>query len=82
MKASLLSADDLSPLIDKLPPEERIRLAYYALRIKRSVETLAPRVPAVAAPAGLPDMTEFQRGLGVAPYPRSSVLELRAEERG
>ena len=85
MKDAHLSADDLTPLVDKLSTEERIRLAYYALKIARAMDSHAKGPTSSLTPltlGGLPDMTEFHERLGVRPYPGNSVVEMRSEERG
>lgn len=77
-KPALLTADDLSPLVQKLSPQEQVRLAYYALRIARA--TAKTGVDASADGKTHPDMREFHRSLGIAPYPANTVLEMRGEE--
>lgn len=37
--------------------------------------------PESSQPPKLPDMEEFRRSLGIAPYPGNSVIEGREEER-
>ena len=81
MKTSPLSASDHQPLVDQLPPEERVRLAYYALRIARSLAAPERRAVQTAAPQeGLPDMADFHARLGVATYPGNAVIEMRDED--
>lgn len=80
-KTPTLTADDLSPLVEKLPPEEQLRLAYYALRIARSLAAPERRAVQTAAPQeGLPDMADFHARLGVATYPGNAVIEMRDED--
>ena len=55
-----------------------MRLAYYALRIARAIAKTGVDASADGKP--LPDMREFHRSLGIAPYPGNTVLEMREEE--
>ena len=81
MKTSPLTASDLQPLVDQLPAEERVRLAYYALRIVHGLRSHRDPALATKAPAGLPAMAEFRAQLRGVAHAGNSVVEAREEER-